>query len=695
MVLARRKLAHHAGGRILGGLGWGSVRTLLSRNTSPRHAAAQAEADQAPRLPAHATKTDPLITGEHPAIQSQPRRWWQRGSEDSTQICIPIPDAAPVSDPVPFEVRLSAHWTRVLDVAESRAIKYAGQAKRKGPAIAASVFFLAMLTFGFLIGFGPGTSSGDTHQTAAASHSHRHTRDDSATFTNNEGNAVKMLGAGAHVNLAPASAPPTAAPASLVNQPPLAARENFAFAPYWTLPQSESFSITGLSTIAYFSIDANPNGTLDESGPGWAGFQSQDLADLITRAHAAGERVVLTVTDFDQSSLDAITSSPTAAGTLSSALIPLLQGKSLDGVNFDFEGEGSGDQAGLTNLITSLSTSLRAADPHWQITMDTYASSAGDSNGFYNIPALAQAVDAFFVMDYELNLQGSPTASSPLTSGQFSSLTTLKQYTSAVPASKVILGVPFFGIDWPTNNGTMAANAAGGANDIADSQAESNGPEYWDPVTGTAWTSYQVGNQWHESYYEGLNGLYDVSQLASQYNVRGVGIWALGMENDGPQMIASLDGINPGATPGTGPGTTSASPSPGAPAPNASTGGGSGAPAVAAPATPTTHPAATTNGPASPAPAPAPAAASTTSTTAAPFITAQRQGKAVTLTPVAASSVAQFVYDGQITGFQTNEAAYSCLNGVTLDVYTNFKGQPYAAAVTPSDCINQDFLVPS
>ena len=61
----------------------------------------------------------------------------------------------------------------------------------------------------------------------------------------------------------------------------------------------------------------NANGTLDESGPGWDGFQSQDLADLITRAHAAGERVVLTVTDFGQSSLDALTSSPTAPATLS------------------------------------------------------------------------------------------------------------------------------------------------------------------------------------------------------------------------------------------------------------------------------------------------------------------------------------------------------------------------------------------
>lgn len=579
---------------------------------------------------------------------------------------------------------VTIRW-RALTFARVHVLK---RAKRRLPLVAASLFFLSMLSFGFLVGVAPSSSSSsskpsDQHRAAASRH---HAGADTASFADNRGNALKMLGANASISLAPATTAPTAAPADLVNQPPLAARENFAFAPYWTLPKSSTFSLTGLSTLAYFSIDVNANGTLDESGSGWDGFQSQDLANLISRAHAAGERVVLTVTDFDQASLDALTSSATAPATLASALIPLLDAKSLDGVNFDFEGNGSNDQSGLTNLITSVATALRAADPHWQITMDTYASSAGDPGGFYNIPALAPAVDAFFVMDYELNLQGTPSAASPLTSGQYSSLTTLKQYTSAAPASKVILGVPFFGIDWPTNNGTMAANATGGANDIADSQAAANGPEYWDPVTDTAWTSYQVGNQWHESYYEGLNGLFDVAQLAAQYNARGVGIWALGMENNDTQMIAALDGINPSAPPGTGPPATSSSPASGAPPP------ASPAPTAAAPApsTTTTHPAA--SGPANPPPA-----APTTTTTAAPFITAQRSvgGNTITLTPVDSSQVLPLLADGQVFHFQTNEPAYSCLNGVTLNVFTNLKGNAVAEAATPANCITQDFLLPA
>ena len=550
-------------------------------------------------------------------------------------------------------------------------------------AIAGAAFCLVMLCVGFTVGM-----SGQASPKPDDSGAH-HPRVD-ANLADSPGNAsLEQLGATASLALAPATAPPTAAPATLTDQPPLAARENFAFAPYWTLAQSPMFDITGLSTLAYFSIDVNGNGTLDESGPGWNGFQSQDLADLISRAHAGGERVVLTVTDFGQSSLDALTSSASAPATLSGALIPLLQTKSLDGVNFDFEGEGSGDQTGLTNLITAVAGSLRAADPHWQITMDTYASSAGDPGGFYNIPALAPAVDAFFVMDYELNLAGTASAASPLTSGMFSSQTTLAQYTAAVPASKVILGTPFFGIDWPTNNGTMAATATGGATDIPDSQAAGNGPEYWDPVTDTAWTSYQVGGQWHESYYEGENGLFDVAQLATKDGARGVGIWALGMENDGAQMIAALDGISPGAPPGTGPQSTSSSAAAAAaPAP----GPGAPPPAAAAPAPAATTTTGSGGGPGSQAATPA-AAPSTTTTTVA-FITGVYNGATVELTPVAASGVLGLLAAGTLTDFQTNVAAYACLNGSTMNVYDNVNGKQVAEAITPTNCIAQDFQLP-
>ena len=532
-----------------------------------------------------------------------------------------------------------------------------------------------------------GSSGPPVHRNAAPAALH-HSRAHRGAATNQLGNRAELFGA-KQVNLPAATTPPVAAPADLVSAPPLAARENFAFAPYWTLAQSPTFDLDGLSTLAYFSVGVNPNGTLDESGPGWNGFESQDLAALISRAHASGERVVLTVNDFGQSSLDTLTSSPTAPATLAGALIPMLQAKSLDGVNFDFEGAGSGDQAGLTALIASVSGALRAVDPHWQITMDTYASSAGDPGGFYNIPALAPSVDAFFVMAYELNLAGTSSAASPLTSGMFSDQQTLQQYSAVVPASKIILGTPFFGIDWPTDNGTLGATAAGPATDIADSQVQSSGePQYWDPVTQTAWTSYQVSSQWHESYFESPYALYQVAQLAAHAAARGVGIWALGMEDQGPQMIAALDGFAPAGGPGsTGPASTSSSPAVSASAPP---------PVVAAPtpppATTTTKPAAiasttsTTKAP----------AATTTTTTTTPVTTAEYDGQKVVLTPVGPSGVETLTTQGAVTDFQSTNPAFACLNGVALVVYPYglLSGKKVAVARQPTNCVTQDFTFP-
>ena len=156
-----------------------------------------------------------------------------------------------------------------------------------------------------------------------------------------------------------------------------------------------------------------------------------------------------------------------------------------DGVNVDFEGQGSGDRVGLDSLMAQVSGALRATDPHWQVTMDTYASAAGDPGGFYDIGGLAPSVDAFFVMAYDMNgTTPSPTAA--LTGSGFTDLDALEQYTAVVPASKVILGVPYYGYDWPTAGPGLGAAATGPKTPLSYAQiTAANHPVYWDPVTQT------------------------------------------------------------------------------------------------------------------------------------------------------------------------------------------------------------------
>ena len=59
-----------------------------------------------------------------------------------------------------------------------------------------------------------------------------------------------------------ATSKPVPAPPSLAGSPPLHSHEVFGYAPYWTLPQSSGFDVKDLTTLAYFSVDANADGTL-------------------------------------------------------------------------------------------------------------------------------------------------------------------------------------------------------------------------------------------------------------------------------------------------------------------------------------------------------------------------------------------------------------------------------------------------
>ena len=412
--------------------------------------------------------------------------------------------------------------------------------------VAATVAAALLLILGVMISFVTSSASA-THEPAARK---------AVASTGNRAQA----GVHPSLHLPAATSVPVPAPPALALSAPVQSHEVFGYAPYWTLPRSSAFDVKNLTTLAYFSVDANGDGTLDQRGPGWNGYQSQDLVDLVTRSHAAGDRVVLTITCFDQHSLDQITSDPNAPTRLAAALITAVKGKSLDGVNFDFEGQGRADQVGLTNLITKVSAALHATNPHWQVTMAVYGSAASDPGGFYNVATVAPAVDAFFVMAYDMNSRSTPSATSPLFGSGYTDIRVIEDFLKLMPPSKILLGLPYYGYDWPTSDGSPTATATGGESPLTyASIAAGNHPTYWDPVTNTPWTAYQVGTQWHKTYFDDPTSLALKAQLANYFHLAGVGIWALGMDNNNPAMLAALLGNAPvvkdiltGPPPGTG-----------------------------------------------------------------------------------------------------------------------------------------------
>src|SRR5207248_6965858 len=124
-------------------------------------------------------------------------------------------------------------------------------------------------------------------------------------------------------------------------------REVFGFAPYWRLSQNPHWNYSLLSTVAYFGVSINPDGSVYTGDQGWTGWNSQDLVNIINAAHAAGDRVVLVIKPNNSTMrtadvVNAIVTSPGATQAAITNAINLIAAKSLDGVNVDFEGTASG-----------------------------------------------------------------------------------------------------------------------------------------------------------------------------------------------------------------------------------------------------------------------------------------------------------------------------------------------------------------
>src|SRR5437879_2567110 len=218
--------------------------------------------------------------------------------------------------------------------------------------------------------------------------------------------AEELMHAHDTLNLSAASGLQTPQPLRAFNHAGLQ-KEVFGFAPYWVLSKQSTWNYKLLSTIAYFGLSINWDGTWIKSGGGYFGYRSQDLIGMVNTAHANGVRVLLTIKGSGQAPLYDILTVPAYRDLAVQNTIDAIANKNLDGVNIDFEGKTDpaypGMQDGLTTFTAELSNAMHARWPSSMVTIATYTGSASWDGGLMRIDALAPYVDAMFVMGYDMS----------------------------------------------------------------------------------------------------------------------------------------------------------------------------------------------------------------------------------------------------------------------------------------------------
>ncbi len=322
---------------------------------------------------------------------------------------------------------------------------------------------------------------------------------------------------------------------------PNVSRTVFGFLPYWRTDTSQ-IRFKDLTHLAVFSVEADGSGQLVNLR-GWPNAQ------IIQAAHQANVRVILVCTLFSSSQLLSLLSSPQTRQALCSNLKDQVLRGGADGVNIDFEGVPGSQRANLVLFMKELAASLRETVPGAHVSIDT---PAVDWSSAYDYATLADICDSLMIMayDYHWSSSTSPGPVSPLAGsalwGKYSVGWTVADYLAKVGTTrsqKLVVGVPYYGYDWPAQNEALNTAALGSASSVMFTTARATAASYgrrWDEFSSTPWYFYTSQTP-HQTWYD------DAASLALKYDLvfgndlQGIGIWALTYDNGSSELWSLIE----------------------------------------------------------------------------------------------------------------------------------------------------------
>ncbi|GEM_PF-1705221 len=290
-----------------------------------------------------------------------------------------------------------------------------------------------------------------------------------------------------------------------------------------------------LTILAYFSAELNSSGNITDLN-GWPSSAP------INEAHAHGVKVILTATLFGSSSIRTLIQSSTNRQNCIENLFNQVKNAGADGVCIDFELPSSSDRAYFNTFIQEISNYFHSNLPGSIVVVDTPAVNWSDRIDFDTITDYA---DYLFIMAYDYHYSGGdpgPVAPLSYTSGSpwptwAGIVQTLDDYingTYGVGDSKkykLLLGVPYYGYDWPAQKCEIPTSQRANASAVIYSTAVDKAAQYnreWDNYSQTPFYDYNCYTSYpHQAWYDDDVSIGLKYDKVNQYNIGGTGMWAL------------------------------------------------------------------------------------------------------------------------------------------------------------------------
>jgi spore germination protein YaaH len=299
---------------------------------------------------------------------------------------------------------------------------------------------------------------------------------------------------------------------------------------------SMSKNYRALTALSPFLYQVGSHGKLIRQE---SSFQIQDFAKtkgfpFIPIIHNHNPKV-----GFDKEVMHTILSAPEMRTSLIKDICAIVAERGYEGINIDFENLYPSDRPYLTLFMKELWEELKPQGV--LITMSVPAKSgdfpASEWIGAHDYKALAQYLDYMMIMTYDQH----NTSSMP---GPVASIAWVKEVIEYalkhVPKDKILMGVAGYGYDWDLTLNSARTRTFSNTMALANSLAKEKGVQLtdvlsWDPLAMSHYIDYKDSNgKSHQVWFEDSRSLSHKLDLVNQYDLGGIAIWRLGLED--PQI---------------------------------------------------------------------------------------------------------------------------------------------------------------
>lgn len=313
------------------------------------------------------------------------------------------------------------------------------------------------------------------------------------------------------------------------------------FLPYWQINNLDKINVERIDEVIFFGLHLDEKGELTKGD-----------YDLLKQLKKANLSTALVLQNNEKVEMF-LKNKPAQQALIENVLVILAGNPSLN-INLDFEYSGIPGKETVSNFtafVANFVNQLKTKHPQLTVSIDITADAVRKSR-LYDVGQLAQAADYIILMGYDFYRPTSSVAGpvAPLLGKEiyeYDVATAVADFLTVVPREKLILGVPYYGWDFPTvdeSRGSFVEKRPNEAVALSSYKRtrgllqKENISYKFDQDSQTPWFVYRdpetagVRQVWFENEVS-LAKKYD---LINKENLAGIAIWALGYDGDYPEL---------------------------------------------------------------------------------------------------------------------------------------------------------------